>query len=401
MKVRNIYNFFIILILLVEYRFFFLLPNFALDNALSYQSQLAFAVVSIIFFLVSTILSHQVTLNKTIWLFIALSCYSALIVFTRYQVSYQSIIDPLIVNFSFLSVGAYVVYFRDRDNFNFFIKILTIFNIFAASLLLIQFVYFGVKGNLFLRIYEYANTPLIRNGLRIYFLDTMFCLSYLFSLGEFIKHKSKLHLFNMALTFTVLYFVSQTRILYLTIFLITVLFLMSSNNFYMTLLKTTILFLGFLLLIFFEIGNQSLLGNLLFFNENSDSTGSVYARQYAISYYFQKLEEYPLSGIGNFVVDNTSEYFAILHGDKGYANFSDIGFLGSISKYGLLFLIWFLIYMRGLIQRIKISDQIKIFVYFSIMTLPTLFIFDTQRIFLAIIFFSVSLSIPRTLDLSP
>ena len=118
------------------------------------------------------------------------------------------------------------------------------------------------------------------------------------------------------------------------------------------------------------------------------SSGSVYARVYSIHYYLSEFAKRAVFGIGLLPDDKTNATIRIaLHGEKEYANTTDIGIIGYLFQFGIvgiLLLIWLTKYVIKEIRNCIYKDELYYIVVscwiYIILSSSTLIVFDTQRI---------------------
>lgn len=145
------------------------------------------------------------------------------------------------------------------------------------------------------------------------------------------------------------------------------------------------------LIVAFVLVETGYLSTLLdsFFGSNAGGSyeGSSLARNYALTHYFSEFLKNPIFGFGFISGDPSFSY--IVNGSAGIAYTSDVGFVGQMGTWGLLFVFSYLlivarmIYITAKSWRSQIPEHkammLSVVVYI-LATTPTLIMFDSARI---------------------
>lgn len=394
-KKMNIYKIVIVIYLLLETRFFYLFSIGSLENFITYKNKLLISLITILTSIILILLRKKVNkcpVNK--WCF-------AFILYVIFEAVKNGIVYKYGWNGVFLACHGYlllVLCFLINTNsekeelYEFIVKVISIFSIILSSLFILQVFLYDNFGISFLKIYEYQNLNMAekRNfGIRLTFPSTLIIFSLLISWGQLrANNKNKLHYINFYISLIYVIFICQTRmttIAILTTIFLTILFRKFSKG----IRKLIIGIIAIVVIIApFKIGK-------IFSNDDS---GSVYARTYAIEYYTRQFLTQPIFGIGVLPDDNTSILiYEILHGNKGYANITDVGLVGFIFQFGIVGIL-LLVYLTKIVYNALKKNNTHKDKYYSLLsciiyiliTSSTLSIFDVQRIvILPIILFMV------------
>lgn len=377
-----------VLVLLVEYRFFFIIRIPAiLQRTMTYHNKTLLLLISIFFLMIFGLYVKKIHFTTDIALFLILIGISTWYSYSQYSPRFNEILIPL---FAYLSI---ILYFPLRrvllSDYESFVKIITIFNVIACLILIAQYFYYEINTNLFLSIYEFyrsGQTAIRNNHLRITYLGTVISLSAVLSIGQLFSNKSKkIHFFNLFLSFIYFFVVSQTRmyvfaLLGVIAFQYNKLFSKNRNN-----ILGILFWILFGIIMFFSLGlNDYILAMLKPILDGSYvSNGSYYARIESIEYFYSVLKNKPILGLGLFDPDLGSPYYYLVHSLTGHAMYTDVGILGNIAQFGFPMSIWFLIVMFKMykIKKIVSDNTLDSLFLFIIFTSLTLIILDPQRIF--------------------
>ena len=126
-----------------------------------------------------------------------------------------------------------------------------------------------------------------------------------------------------------------------------------------------------------------------FFGSNAGGSyeGSSLARNYATMHYLSEFIKNPIFGFGFILGDSSFSY--IVNGSAGIAYTSDVGFVGQMGIWGLLFVISYLLIVGRMVfiiakgWKVQTSEHrammLSIIIYI-LATTPTLIMFDSARI---------------------
>lgn len=338
----------IVLLLLVEYKYFCLPANFdsifVKYNIASNQQIKLLITLAMIINNAKYIkaLYHDKIFRKIVML-ILLLLLSAMTSVIMYGYSYVTIYKLVnILYFPCCLIGL-LLYSKKVSNIFFMIKILTIINIVAGVIFALQAVVYNSSGSLFLNIYWYGEGGVyMRSGsIRITECMNMVALSYAISMCELINEKHKsfriIHLLNVITSVIYLYFTYTRSVQLLCIIIAMVIFFIG----YKADKKSKLLMKYFILavaLVVLATGFFSLLVDTL---SVSTTEKSYVARVGAYAYYFKMFKAHIISGLG-FVDFDNSPYFSLLHGSLGLYYPSDVGLVGTVINYGVFVGLWYL-----------------------------------------------------------
>lgn len=184
-KLNYVLNLFILLILLIEYRFFYLIsfPDM-IQKTMTYHNKVLVFLVSLGLFLCYGVYKKNVLFSKYVYSYIILIALSALFSYLKYQPNLNEIVLPLV---AYLSIVLYFPMRRYLKNHTpFFINLLTWLNIIANVVMVIQLFYYRLTFKVFLHIYEFYSVGRIftRDGdIRITYLGTIISFSCIVSIG--------------------------------------------------------------------------------------------------------------------------------------------------------------------------------------------------------------------------
>lgn len=275
-----------------------------------------------------------------------------------------------------------LTFFRKYNGYNYFILMLTVFNIILATLMIIAAIQYNYTGDMFLNIFtvDYG-TMYARDGfIRIYSGAGMIMTSSVVSIGLiFSKGKYKLlHLINLALSFFHVFYVQRTRMVIIVLcgVLIVAMYLFETK---------------FKFFRFFIITGLVILAIIAFSNEISFSTAEVsyVNRSYGFKYYI----EYGLThlfGIGTLTGSDTA-YSTILHGSEQIAYISEVGIIGVLGNFGVIAFFWYFYIIAKFINiRVQKTNKTKAcFITFYILSMFT----QVPLGYYGMIFFPISMAI--------
>lgn len=126
-----------------------------------------------------------------------------------------------------------------------------------------------------------------------------------------------------------------------------------------------------------------------FFGSNAGGSyeGSSLARNYATMHYLSEFIKNPIFGFG--FISGDSSFSNIVNGSAGIAYTSDVGFVGQMGNWGLLFVISYLLIVGRMVFIIAKSWKVQTpehrammlsIIVYILATTPTLIMFDSARI---------------------
>lgn len=391
----------ITLILLVEYRFFFLIriPDF-IQRTMTYHNKLLIFILCFSWYLIYGLNRKKKIFSFLINVFIMLIFISMFYSFKKYDPQIDEILVPAV---AYLTI---FLYFPLRkfliNNFSFFVKVLTWFNIIASLILLLQYLVYSFSGNLFLSVYEFYRSGeiAVRNGnIRITYLGTIVSFSCILSIGIFFKYKGIVnkrrifHLCNIALSLIYFQVVSQTRMYVVsTVATLILHFYYKLSNDTNKWLKRIVLIVG-LVFIGFSVGLNDYISN--FIEPLRDGSyiydGSYYARLDSVEFFSQVAMDKPFLGNGILSPNTGSLYYSQIRGVRGQSFYTDVGLIGTAAQFGFFMVVWYVLLLLKIFKiRILTKDSIinSLFL-FILITSATLIVLDPQRI----LFLTISLAV--------
>lgn len=329
------------------------------------------------------------------------------IVYTVVKYPGEPIINTIKEVTTYTNFFSYCVFIKiARKNYDYFLKVLVNSCTFVAFCFIIQCLLFNFAGLKLLRIngFDYGEILLdYRNGrIRLIASDLVTFVGML-SIGLYYsrnntKKQKKRYLINIFTTILYELFCSQTRsslLGFITIFVLTSLIVGGKN-------KKKKLFFSFLIITCLVAASGfiiSFFGNIRSSIINKTDY-SMYHRVFAYGYYISTTLKSPLFGIGLLndepAVDN---YWKVVHGpflNAGYG-YSDVGFIGTAGKLGLIGGVFYLTPMIIAFKRYKITakkdnkDSVNFAIFLIIcFSLINLSFFDSERIMMFPILLCIS-----------
>lgn len=391
----NVQSLFLVLLLLLQEKCFYLIPFGWFYVINSNQQQIIMVLISIFSFILM-LLMHKI--KQTKFAFIALlaflSCYIATFVYSV-SANRQSILDVFISSNYFLMIFAFPLFFsiiREEGIVSFLRKIifLSFVNIIVCWL---QYIGAGF-GIVFTRMNLDGNRF---GALRVWDMsETLTCVGIIVSLIFFLYMETKeryLYLFIYVLGFLGNVFVSKGRIVLIGILLSSVFIVL--YKFKKNAISFLIVFI--LVLAFLWMLPSTGIGKMYFssFGQVETDTASIRLREY--EYYWRQICSNPIWGNG-FIRDNGDSAAVILRGPTAQYSRTDVGLIGVWNTIGLVGVLWFLLmHMRFIYILLKRwfylssfdkSILVSLFV-FSIVLMPTMAMFSPFSITTFIIIFAI------------
>ena len=383
--------------LLLEYRFFFMIPlPYTIDKLNTYHTRyLELLCVLVMCLAYRRYKKEYFSYYNNVIVFILIIIVDLICTLVRYSgVSMHEVIAPFSAYLLILLYFPLSGYFRSEGHFESFKRLLLRFNIVACALLVFQAFVYNTRHWLFLKVYEitYLDDLQIRGGLlRITYLTTIVSISVVISATELFSAKKHVISNSVNLIVSAVYFgyVAQTRMYIIVLLLVGLYvfyFLKNDTNKFVV---TSTLLIGTALIVFLavKLDVKTMLYKLIqpLFNGSYIRNGSYYARFEALFHFSKAILQYPLTGLGIIVPDTTSDYYYVIHGPHGWAVYTDVGILGTTAEFGLPMLIWFIYMMartRKAIGELHSEESFysKAFFVFILLSCVSLSIFDPQRV---------------------
>lgn len=381
--------------LLLNYYFYFLFSvPYVVNQLNSYNMKYGLAAVSMILFL-WLIAKILLKLRVTTPLFLIVGLYFVVFYnvfysFCKYGIHSAAMIGraayPFLICVLFFPMHELL---RKEAYGKLAVRYLTVFNIIADILLLIQSVLYYRYQLVFMHIpaYEMKGEIGIRDGnIRITFLDTMILFSLFVSMDRIgNRTETRLHRWNVLLSLGAIYFVSQTRSEILICFVCLVICYMKRNH--KINLKNILMMICVCLILFLCI---SYIGKYVIEKFASVSEISITTRFDELEYYLKLFARNPLGGYG--MIDpqrnDPETYKTLVHGASMRFSITDIGIVGQTARSGVLILIWYLCYIKYIFHRkyFQIHTCMSVFILLSSVNLVIL---DTSRIIMIPLIFSL------------
>jgi len=315
----------------------------------------------------------------------------------------QSFTDSFNVVYVYLIIFLYFVLHKYDVNTGFLIKLFLALAIIRVLIMLIQqftypfYIFGGVKeGDDSLYGVEYAVQ--VRSGMYRFWLNSSFLqvIAGLYSINKFLRSNKIIYLFIFLLCCVGLYMdQSRSQLIYFALSVLYLLFITKYKN------KLLIFFLIGIFIVLISINYNSLFGDLSKLTVSNVNEKENYIRILAYKFYLFDYWKGPLTWfLGNGVPNATSAYgHEIIKIQTQHILFTyDIGIIGSLNVYGLIFILVFIFYLYKIIFKYwKYLDPfLKVFLIFTILYSPLYFPIHYQSgedISWAIIFYLIDKSI--------
>ena len=207
--------------------------------------------------------------------------------------------------------------------------------------------------------------------------------------GKDFRKKTIKYIFIFLFGIIVLFLYQQTRAMTMAIILsMTTICLFGKKNMNKIIKSVAFIFIGSIFILGTGYINRVVDS---IFELTSEST---YNRTYAIEHYAQIFEKYPFFGTG-FTTEE--HYFSMIRGSLGIAYIDDVGIIGiatSLGMVGVFFVVVFVLRLSYIAYRLSLyrDPDASLFwacVVYLFATMPTLIIFNPQRIILVPILLSI------------
>ncbi|GEM_PF-2507131 len=393
----------IIIIFLLESRFFYLIPMPKIISKFNNYSNKFIIFLVIIITVFSIIVStkkmykiKQFKFNRIMVLFIVMFISEIILSYINYHQGFKNI---LMSSYYFLIILFYYIlmfYIKKIGSIGFIKKVIISFSLILSIIFIIQSIKYNAGGVYFLKttVFDMKDLPFRNGNIRLTFASTLISLGIILSFSEVLKGKKIIegnNLLNVVSFFFSSYyllFVCQTRILIIceVISIIIMILFKAQNNF---LKKSLILMLTVLAIAYISNLNTT---QMFFasFNDPVNKVSNMY-RLEALNYYIQIIKENMFFGMGFVRPLEGTDAFTLVHGYQGYLYTTDVGIVGLVSIFGLLGASWFIGIIIKLFYMLLRLKKYKDAVYyieligiitFLIFTSATIIVTDPQRIIL-------------------
>lgn len=327
------------------------------------------------------------------------------IVYTVAKYPGEPIVNSIKEVTTYTNLFSYCVFIKiARKNYDYFLKVLVNSCTFVAFCFIVQCLLFNFAGLKLLRInrFDYGEILLdYRNGrIRLIASDLVTFVGML-SIGLYYsrdnsKKQKKRYLINVFTTVLYELFSSQTRsslLGFITFFVLTSLIVGGKNKkkklfFSFVIITCLIAASGFIINFFGNIRSSII----------NKTDYSMYHRIFAYGYYISTTLKSPLFGIGLLNDEPlVNAYERIVHGNDYFSYcYSDVGFVGTVGKLGILgglfYILPMFVCLHRYLQTRKFEKNPIFFVIFLIIafSLINLSFFDAERIMLFPILMCIS-----------
>ncbi|NCE77812.1 hypothetical protein [Turicibacter sp. TS3] len=393
-KLSKIFYLIIIFILLLDFKFFYIIPRSFLDSINNNHQKIVIVLViliSLVLFCKYIMRSQNLIFKNYILIFILLYILEFLFSIIRYK---QGLINVLIADNYYLILLAYfifVYYFTIEGKIFSFKKWIINISLILELLFIMQSII--INYNIKLLNIDYAQMRF--NELRIYEASGIYIvMGILFSLESIINGDKKIkNIICCLLGLINVIFVAKTRMIMLILFIsmLFMIFYKFKKNAVKIIIILTILIISSTFLLKTEIA-QIYLESV----QNIDSQFGI--RNETIEMYMGQIKKHPLIGMG-FIRDmENSPATILLRGPRGVFTRTDVGIVGFTNCFGLLGLIWYGILIFKLGKQIIICCKTKMInhnlsllgIYiFIVLGSGTIIVMDASRILLFVIFISM------------
>lgn len=375
-KLSNFLKSTIMIILLLEVRFFFLINNSRFNSSTN-KSLILF--ISFVVFIVSfKFIDKKKIFTRNIIIFFVVYTIEVLLSSLLYQ---QNIIDTINISGYNMVIILYfsLQYFsKNKENIEFLYKIIIIFTGILSFILILQWIYYEQYSVIFLKI----NLDKFRFGsLRIYEAGNFIEIGVVLAYGRFLITKIKKHKIYLGIVvilglFEIL-FVAKGRLGLLIV--ITSIIIMSMYILVKDIKKaiiTIITSILFILIIF----NTTMFNNVIKSFSNNEFQAGSDIRRNAITYYINQVKQKPLFGIGYpYFSDKKDDNYYLLRGyEKSKYYRDDVGIIGFLNTFGLIGFTWYLMLFYKIIKVIIISHKRNVLKnYISLLGFVIIIIFQS------------------------
>lgn len=342
----------ITLFLLLDVSFFYLLPIGKLSKGIvgNYQKLAVVILIGISF-----ILYFNSLFNKKRYLFnwevkslIILFIYEFFVSAFKYQ---QGIISLIITSNHYLVIIGYFLICYCIENENGIEKIekrIMYIAVILSILFLIQYIFYNIKAEFFLYINTDRAVNSMRFGnIRIYENGYLPGFASVLAFGSlFSKRNSnkKIAMVTLGLCNLEIILISKNRMVLLMVILsyIYMIFTKYKKNIIKKIFVIMITLMGLYFIFRIPAVNE-------FVDSISLNDTSIIIRGGAISYYIEQLKNNLLLGTGFINPIENTEWYYMVRGGGGIFFKDDIGILGSIHTFGVIFIVWY----GGVIVKMK------------------------------------------------
>jgi len=354
-KIRiSVLSFFMWILMLLQVKFFWLIPTNIFYSINSNQQQILMVCVlfvAIIYYKTRP-LTYGVKSTKLYIYFFVLYYFVELLVSSVRNG--QGIVNAFIASNFYLIILLYffLIYFLQRKSIDEFYDIIVVISAINIIVCWLQYI-FARKGIIFTKI----DLSTLRFGtLRIGAIaETVTSLGIYIAMSRFLNKNKKNFYYFMVFILGILghLFVSKGRMSIFALIFGCIVYFLSKYKKYAKKILTFIFVLSIITMLFFS----SSIGNIYIksLTDKETDTGSIRARE--IDYYNSQTLKNPILGVG-FIRDIGDEASNMLKGPAHQYSRTDVGIWGLANATGLVGVIWYLLLTINLIKKlIFISKQ--------------------------------------------
>lgn len=245
-------------------------------------------------------------------------------------------------------------YLRNEQAMKRFISVAEIITDITCILFLIQYFLWSGLDSVFLQLDDIITDFYIYRTyipLRIYSVFEGFVRIFILMVAyRCIKNnfkKCKRDILSFTLMFMTIVFVDQSRV-YLIILLAAITYMILKEYGTRVSTKKLIIYFGGSIAAITLITTKLIsISTTIFSNE-----GSWWARLEAIAYYFSRILNHLIFGLGITIPEKTNSLYAYFKGEHGYYNFDDIGIFGVFFSFGIIGFTWYLLFAVKMIKTV-------------------------------------------------
>ncbi len=382
---KNLIGILTILYLALETRFFYLIPLGNAQHLISYKVKSGIVMFVLFALAVMILLRRRLELDRFCLLMIAFGVYG-LFEAGRNAITYDlNWKQVILAGTPFFLPLFYLVLNQAPDKkalADQMLRWIMICSIILSLLFLAQAILYRMSGKVFLNIVEYPTFARVEKrtfGIRLTMPGTLIIFSVLMSWGYFLLGRAdRLHMVNFITGLAYIILICQTRMTTVCMaatMVLTWLFRHTEKKYD-----------KYKVLMIFLVAVIALIAPLLLDNLTDQSSGSVFARTYAFEYFGKLFLQHPVFGIGFLPDDSTRPAVTLLlHGSRGYAKLTDIGYVGYSAQTGLVGILLFVLLVICILRYVKntrknvMAQSCACFLIYLLSTSTTLSVFDTQR----------------------
>ena len=389
----------IFILIVAEYRFFFIPLPLSIAKANTYHNKtIEIILVALLIIFIAKYKLSNFKFKNQVLLLLLLILINGVYTYFRYPgENSKSIIIPTMTYLLLLLYFPLNQYFKGEGKFYRFLDIFQWCNILACTVTIAQSIIYSINHRIYLQIYEYIVSPttiasISRSAfLRITYISTPVSIALLFSIIDILiyKRRTKLNWISTFLGVVHLAVSSQTRMyiaIFVLLFIYTFYFLEQEHKKRSKWLKYFLVTL-LVIVIAWAVDLPGIIKNIIapIIDGSYATNGSYFARFDAITYFTKSILQHPIFGLGIIRVEKGSSYYNIIRGITGYANYTDVGIIGSLAEFGFPIIIVFVSMLIKMKKQCNYGGMSfvyyqKIILWFIILSCISLSVLDPQRI---------------------